>query len=100
MLSSNAALSHLQLCMLMRTDSFMRASGVTKAKPKTIRKVLQQLKEKYGSAEGYVRQLGISDAEIDTLRQRLCKPDRIPSHSTQIDFPDHKVQGHEYDHEQ
>lgn len=86
--------------MLLHTDSFMRASGVIKAKPKTMRKVLQQLKEKYGSVEGYIRQLGISDAEIDILRHRLCKPDRIPAHSTQIDFPDHRVQGHEYDHDQ
>ena len=79
----------------------MRASGVTKAKPKTMRKVLQHINEKYGSVDGYVRQIGISDAEIEDLRHCLCKPERVPDHSTAIDLGDRSVHGDEYnEHEQ
>ena len=62
----------------------MRSSGVRDAQPKTMSKTIQHLKDQYGSAENYIREIGISDQEISLLRDRLCKPGTAPTQSTAV----------------
>lgn len=66
-------------------NDYMRPSNVSGAKPKTIRKTIQHMNDKYGSVNDYMRLIGLSDAEIDKLRHQLCKPGKVPVHSTDTD---------------
>ena len=61
------------------------------AQPKTMSKTIQHVHDQYGSVENYIRDIGISDSDIAQLRERLCKPGAVPSHSTTLqDNPDDK----------
>lgn len=54
------------------------------AQPQTMSKTIQHLKDQYGSADNYIREIGISDQEIAKLRERLCKPGAVPIQSTAV----------------
>lgn len=77
----------------------MKSSGITSAKPKTMRKTLQHINDKYGSVDEYIRLTGLSDGEIDALRHCLCKPGKIAQHSTNVDLDGHS-KGPEYGKDQ
>ena len=50
-----------------------------------MRKTLQHIHDKYDSVDDYMRLIGLSDEEINTLRQHLCKPGKVAQHSTSTD---------------
>lgn len=58
------------------------------AHPDTMSKTIQHLKDQYGSADNYIREIGISDEEIAKLRERLCKPGAVPIQSTAVQHHD------------
>ncbi len=64
----------------------MKSSNVTKSKPKTMAKTIKHLVDQYGSVENYIRELGISDEEIEQLRNVLCKPGRQATKSTAVNY--------------
>lgn len=47
-------------------------------RPEVMREVLTYLDERFGGAEGYLRQAGLGDDEITVLRARLLAPDPLP----------------------
>ena len=67
-------------------DSFMRSSNVTKSNPMTMSKTIQHLIDQYGSVDSYIREIGISDEEIQVLRKKLCKPGDQPTKATAVDY--------------
>ncbi len=69
-------------------DSFMKASNITKSSPKTMAKTIQHLVDQYGSPENYIREIGISDEEINILRKRLCKEGQRATKSTAVNYND------------
>lgn len=80
-------------------DDYMHPHDVSGAKPKTIRKTIQHINDKYGSVNDYMRLIGLSDAEIDKLRHQLCKPGKVPVHSTDTDM-NGRSKGPEHDTDQ
>ena len=66
----------------------MKSSNITKSHPKTMAKTIQHLVDQYGSPENYVREIGISDSEIKTLRRLLCKEGHRPINSSSVDYAD------------
>ncbi len=44
------------------------------AEPETMVELLDRLRRKYGSIEGYAREIGLADALVERLRQRLLEP--------------------------
>lgn len=67
-------------------NSFMRSSNVTKSNPMTMSKTIQHLIDQYGSVDSYIREIGISDEEIQVLRKKLCKPGDHPTKATAVDY--------------
>jgi hypothetical protein len=45
------------------------------AKPETMFSLLEQLRDRYGSFRGYANEIGLSDAVIRRLEDRLSEPD-------------------------
>ena len=65
---------------LMSTEGYQEMLGVLPAdtlhaEPATMISLLERLRERYGSIEGYAREIGVSEESLARLRAGLLEPD-------------------------